>query len=69
MQESQQAIANEKGYQTVEQFFNEKQYAQSHILIYEKIFGKDYVSVGGKVTTEVKKSCDKFCINIFFNKF
>jgi len=40
------------GFQTFQQFLDAKQYSRNGILRYEKIFGRHFVSTGGKGTTE-----------------
>jgi len=39
------------GFKTFQEFLDNKQYSRNGILRYEKIFGKDFVSTGGKDTT------------------
>ncbi len=46
-------IYDTKGYDTFQAYLDEDRYSYSHILRYEKIFGEDYVSTGGPVTTKV----------------
>lgn len=43
---------------TFQKFLDTQQYSKKGILVYEKIFGKTYVSTGGQATTS------KFCENL-----
>ena len=43
-----------QGYKTFQEFLDSQQYSRAGILRYEKIFGRHFVSTGGKETTEVK---------------
>ena len=45
-----------QGFDTFQQFLDAKQYSRNSILRYEKIFGRNFVSTGGKDTTEVRLS-------------
>jgi len=49
-----QVMSNEnQGFQTFQQFLDNKQYSINGILSYEKIFGRHFVSTGGLETTEI----------------
>ena len=44
---------NNHGYKTFQEFLNSQQYSRNSILMYEMIFGHNFISTGGKETTEV----------------
>lgn len=41
------------GYKNFQEFLDKQQYSRNGILRYERIFGRHFVSTGGKETTEV----------------
>jgi len=45
-------VGKNHGFQTFQQFLDAKQYSKTGILRYEKIFGRHFVSTGGRETTE-----------------
>jgi len=52
LQKRKVATHENQGFQTFQQFLDNKQYSMNGILSYEKIFGKHFISTGGKETTE-----------------
>ncbi|KAK2160634.1 hypothetical protein NP493_1634g00028 [Ridgeia piscesae] len=50
LEEKQAQIPN--GFTTFQEFLDSQQYSHNSILRYERIFGRNYVSTGGKETTE-----------------
>ena len=44
----------EGGFTTFQEYLDAQQYSHKSILRYERIFGRNYVSTGGKETTEVR---------------
>merc|ERR1712004_118461 len=44
--------SSNQGYKTFQQFLDAKQYSRNGILRYEKIFGRHFVSTGGRETTQ-----------------
>lgn len=55
LREKKETIDN--NFTTFQEFLDSQQYSHNSILRYERIFGQNYVSTGGKETTEVRRSC------------
>ena len=47
---------NNHGFKTFQEFLDNQQYSRNGILRYEMIFGHNYISTGGKETTEVREN-------------
>lgn len=49
--------AMNQGYRSFQEFLDKQQYSSHGILLYEKIFGRTFVSTGGLETTKVRDFC------------
>lgn len=46
-------LENYNGYKTLKEFFDEQQYSRDSILQYENIYGANFISPGGRESTEL----------------
>ena len=53
IQKVRQQPSDNHGFKTFQEFLDTQQYSKNGILRYEKIFGRTFVSTGGRETTEV----------------